>query len=328
MARAGEFDLIERYLAPLAAGAPGAFGLTDDAATIEVAPGRLLVATADALVAGVHFMADDAPGDIAAKMLRVNLSDLAAMGAEPRAYLMTLALPESVDDDWLAAFASELSTEQNRFGISLIGGDTVSTPGPLTLSVTALGEAETVLRRAGARAGDTVFASGTIGDAALGLALLKEPSAAWTRALADGDADHLIARYRRPTPRLRLGQRLAGVASAAIDVSDGLVADLGHICEASGVGAALRAADAPLSPAARRALQAEPSLRDTVLAGGDDYELLFTAPPDKTGAVATLAADTALALTPVGDIVAGEGVTVLNEAGAPIHLERTGYRHF
>jgi len=328
VARAGEFDLIARYFAPLAAGAPGAFGLRDDAAAIEVAPGRRLVATADALVAGVHFMVGDAPGDIAAKMLRVNLSDLAAMGAEPRAYLMTLALPESVDDDWLAAFASELSAEQNRFGITLIGGDTVATSGPLTLSVTALGEAETVLRRDGARAGDTVFASGTIGDAALGLALLNDPSAAWTRALAAGDADHLIARYRRPEPRLRLGQRLIGLAGAAIDVSDGLVADLGHICEVSRLGARLRAADAPLSPAARRALQADPSLRNTVLAGGDDYELLFTAPPDKTEAVATLAADIALALTPIGDIVAGEGVTVLDETGAPIHLNQTGYRHF
>ncbi len=145
MARAGEFELIERYLAPLAAGAPGAFGLTDDAAAIEVTPGCRLVTTADALVAGVHFMAGEAPGDIAAKMLRVNLSDLAAMGARPRAYLMTMALPGTVDDDWLAAFAGELSTEQDRFGISLIGGDTVSTPGPLTLSVTALGEAKTVL---------------------------------------------------------------------------------------------------------------------------------------------------------------------------------------
>ena len=328
MARAGEFELIARYFTPLAAGAPGAFGLSDDAAAIEVTPGSRLVVTADALVAGVHFMANDAPGDIAAKMLRVNLSDLAAMGAEPRAYLMTLALPESVDDDWLAAFTSELSTEQNRFGISLIGGDTVSTPGPLSLSVTALGEAETVLRRGGARAGDTVFASGTIGDAALGLALLKEPSAAWARALAAGDADHLIARYRRPTPRLRLGQCLAGVASAAIDVSDGLVADLGHICEVSRLGARLRAADVPLSPAARRALDAEPSLRDTVLTGGDDYELLFTAPPDKAAAVATLATDIALALTPIGDTVAGEGVTVLDEAGAPLRLERTGFRHF
>ena len=328
MARAGEFDLIERYLAPLAAGAPGAFGLTDDAAAIEVAPGRLLVATADALVAGVHFMANDSPGDIAAKMLRVNLSDLAAMGAEPRAYLMTMALPESVDDDWLAAFTGELSTEQDRFGISLIGGDTVSTTGPLTLSVTALGEAQTVLRRDGARDGDTVFVSGTVGDAALGLALLNDPSADWTRALAAGEADHLIARYRRPTPRLRLGQSLAGLASAAIDVSDGLVADLGHICDVSRLGARLRAADAPLSPAAHHALQADPALRDTVLTGGDDYELLFTAPPDKAAAVATLAIDIDLALTPIGDIVAGEGVTVLDEAGAPLRLERTGYRHF
>ncbi len=328
MARAGEFERIARYFAPLAAGAPGAFGLTDDAAAIEVAPGRRLVVTADALVADVHFMAGDAPGDIAAKMLRVNLSDLAAMGAEPRAYLMTMALPESVDDDWLAAFASELSAEQNRFGITLIGGDTVSTPGPLTLSVTALGEAETVLRRNGARAGDTVFVSGTIGDAALGLALLKEPSADWTRALAADDADHLIARYRRPTPRLQLGQSLAGLASAAIDVSDGLVADLGHICEVSGVGATLRAADVPLSPTARRAMDADPASRDIVLTGGDDYELLFTAPPDKAEAVATLATDIALVLTPIGDIVAGEGVTVLDETGAPIHLARTGYRHF
>ena len=226
-----EFALIAEYLAPLAALRPGAFGLADDAALVPAPPGRDLVASADALVAGVHFRERDPPDTVAARALRCSLSDLAAMGAEPYGYLLTLALPHGVDAEWMAAFASRLARDQAEFSIALLGGDTVATPGPLTVSLTVLGfaEPERLLRRSGARAGDAVCVSGVIGDAALALAI---PDA----------AEALRARYRAPEPRLALGRALAGNASAAIDVSDGLVADLGHVCVASGVGARLDAA--------------------------------------------------------------------------------------
>ena len=313
-----EFDLIARHFAPLASGAPGAFGLTDDAALVEVGPGRRLVVTKDMVVAGVHFLADDPADLIARKLLRVNLSDLAAMGAAPRAYLLAIALPRDADDGWIASFAAGLGVDQAEFGVHLIGGDTVTTDGPLTASITALGEVEGdhALRRAGARPDDTIYVSGTLGDAALGLLARRG-------ALSDLDADArawLIDRYRLPRPRVDLGQRLQGVASAVIDISDGLVADLGHICTQSGVGAELEAARVPLSPAARSALDANPELMASVLTGGDDYELLFTA-----SSVDGLTADPPI--TAIGRIIDGTGVRVLDSEGAPMTFPSAGYRH-
>jgi thiamine-monophosphate kinase len=232
----GEFEFIARHLRPLAT-ARGALALTDDAALLEPAPGRQLVLAKDAMVAGVHFFAADPPGQIAQKLLRVNLSDLAAMGAAPLGYLLALARPKEITDAWLAEFCAGLAADNAAFEVPLLGGDTVSTPGPLTLSLTAIGELPrgTALLRAGARAGDDVWVSGTLGDAALGLKVLQGalPAAEPARAF-------LIERYRLPQPRLALGEALRGIASAAIDISDGLVADLGHILEVSGVGAELR----------------------------------------------------------------------------------------
>ena len=313
-----EFDLIARHFAPLASGAPGAFGLTDDAALVEVGAGRRLVVTKDMVVAGVHFLADDPADLVARKLLRVNLSDLAAMGAAPRAYLLAIALPRDVDDSWVAGFAAGLGVDQEAFGVHLIGGDTVATDGPLTASITALGEvgADHALRRAGARPGDTVYVSGTLGDAALGLLVRRG-------ALPELDADaqaSLVDRYRLPRPRLDLGQQLQGVASAAIDISDGLVADLGHVCARSGVGAEVEAGRAPLSPAARSALEASPELMASVLTGGDDYELLFTASSvDGLTAVPPI--------TAIGRITDGSGVRVLDNEGAPMTFPSAGYRH-
>ncbi len=328
--KSGEFELIARYFAPLAAGAAGAFALSDDAALVDLEPGQRLVVTTDVLVAGVHFRSEEAPGDIAAKALRVNLSDLAAMGARPRAYLLGLALPESIDDSWIERFAGELAGEQARFGLALVGGDTVATGGPLTVAVTALGEVAEgrVLRRRGASVGDRVYVSGTIGDAALGLELVKGRLAGAALMLDDTETAALIARYLRPEPRLALGGRLAGLASAAIDVSDGLVADLEHICEVSGFGAVVRAAALPLSEAAGHVLDAEPALRATVLSGGDDYELLFTAPEARAAEAGRLSADTGVAVTEIGEIVEGQGVRVVDESGRDITPARTGYRHF
>lgn len=329
----GEFELIERFFAPLAAGAPGAFGLTDDAATVDVPPGETLVVTADALVAGVHFLVDDSPADIAAKALRVNLSDLASMGARPNAYTLTMAMTHDIDGGWLEAFAASLAADQRRFGIHLIGGDTVATPGPLTLSICAFGtvKAGAELRRSGARAGDAVFVTGTIGDAALGLAVLQ-------KRLEVLDASHcekLVMRYRRPIPRTECGPRLVGLATAAIDVSDGLAADLGHICETSGVTASLETARVPLSEAARAALAAGAAGWPDIVCGGDDYEVLFCAPDDAGPALAAIAADLGLPITRIGRIEPPHGdeapdrlVRIVDAAGQPIALAKAGYRHF
>ena len=324
----GEFELIERFFAPLAAAEPGAFGLADDAAVIGVDPGHSLVVTTDTLIAGVHFRPEDDPADIAAKTLRVNLSDLAAMGARPVAYTLSAAFPagHGVDEAWLRSFADALGEDQARFGVTLVGGDTVATPGPLTLTVTAMGQARegAVLRRSTAKPGDTVYVSGTIGDGALGLLAVAG-------GLADLDADMREAlgrRYHRPTPRVELGCRLAGLVHGALDVSDGLIADMGHICMESRVGAIIEAARVPLSPAGRAAIAADPALLAVALTGGDDYELLFTAPPATAGDLARLSVDLNVPVSAIGRIDAGAGVRIVDENGGDVTLGAHGYRHF
>ncbi len=238
----GEFELIARYLAPLAEGEPGALGLRDDAAVISPPAGRDLVLAADALVEGVHFLPTDPPGLVARKLLRVNLSDLAAMGARPCGYLMTAAWPKGRAEAWIADFAAGLARDQEIFGIGLLGGDTTGTPGPLSLSLTAVGTTPSGrrLERGGARAGDSLYVSGTLGDGALGLRVLQGA----LDGLDTAERDWLIDRYRLPRPRLALGESLLaqGLASAAIDVSDGLVADVGHLAAASGLAARIEAA--------------------------------------------------------------------------------------
>ncbi len=324
----GEFELIARYFAPLAEAAPGAQGLRNDAALFDPGAGESLVMTVDAMVAGVHFLPEDPPETIGRKLLRVNLSDLAAMGARPRGYLLTTAFPRDIDEAWIAAFAAGLAEDQTLFGVALYGGDTVSTPGPLTLSLTAFGEVpkDRALSRATARAGDLVYVSGTIGDGLLGLEALGG-------ALADLPEDqraYLAARYRLPEPRLDLGRHLAGtgLASAALDVSDGLAADLGHIAEESGLAAKIEAGAVPLSPAARVVLESAPERLPELLAGGDDYELLFTVAPGRGGEVAALAAALDLPLTAIGRMAAGRGLRVHDPAGQEVTLKGTGWRHF
>ncbi len=321
----GEFELIARHFAPLAAGHALAFDLTDDAALLRPEPDRDLVLTADAVVAGVHFLPDDAPDLIAAKLLRVNLSDLAAMAARPRGYLLTAAWPSGTDENWIARFAAGLAADQSEFGIAMLGGDTVATTGPLTLSLTALGDVPRgrALRRNGATPGDLVFVSGSIGDGALGLRVLRGEIA----GLGDDDAGFLAGRYHLPRPRLALGQALSGLAGAGLDVSDGLVADLGHICAVSGVGAVIRAADVPVSTAARAALDADPGRLATVLTGGDDYELLFTVPAARKPRIADLAERLDLPLTEIGEITGGRGVRVIGPDGAPMRFTAAGYTH-
>ena len=324
----GEFGRIARYFKPLAAGFAGARGLADDAAVFGVPDGRELVVTVDAMVAGVHFLPGDAAEDVAAKLLRVNLSDLAAMGAEPYAYTLVTALPKDLPEEWLAGFARGLGEDQRRYGIALAGGDSVSTAGPVTLSVTAMGlvPAGQALPRGGGRPGDAVFVTGSIGDAALGLQV-----AFGTLDVADAEARaHLLGRLRRPEPRTGVGPRLRGVAAACLDVSDGLVADLAHLAEESGCAAVLEAGRVPLSAAARAVIGGDPGRLATALTGGDDYELLFSAPVEHRDAVAAVAAEAGVAITEIGRLEAGEAgrVTVLDGAGAPLDLPARGWTHF
>lgn len=323
----GEFGRIDRFLKPLAAGFPGALGLSDDAALLSVAADEQLVVTSDAMVAGVHFLSDDPPADIAAKLLRVNLSDLAAMGAGPLAYALTTVLPRDIGDDWLAAFAHGLAEDQARYGIALAGGDSVATAGPVVVSVTAFGRVPKgeAVRRGGARADDVVFVSGTVGDAALGLEI-----ALGRLAAPASTATPLLARLRRPEPRVTLGPALRGLAGAMIDVSDGLVADLGHVARTSGLSAEIEAARVPLSTAAREAVAGSSERLAVALTGGDDYELLFTAPRDRAEAVRAAAAACGVAVTAIGRMTGGEAgvVRVLGADGRPLTLARTGWTHF
>ena len=323
-AKLGEFERIARFLAPLAA--PEGLKLLDDVAIIPGPPGEQYVLKTDAIVEGVHFLPDDPADQVAQKLLRVNLSDLAGKGATPVGYLLTTALPRERDEAWLERFAEGLARDQKEFGIGLLGGDSVAINGPVTLSVAALGKVrvgETVLR-SGARTGHSVFVSGTLGDGALGLKVLRGE----LPKLAAAHRDFLGNRYRLPRPRLQLGRRLVGIARAMMDISDGLVADLGHICATSGVGAVVDADRLPLSPAAHAAIAADASLRIAPLAGGDDYELLFTAPADASEAIAAIARETDVAVTAIGRIEPGSSVRVVDAKGASIAVANGGYRHF
>jgi thiamine-monophosphate kinase len=316
----GEFHRIAAYLRPLTRGMPGALDLRDDAALMSVPAGRELVLTADTLVEGVHFIGDEPPDRLARKALRVNLSDLAAMGAKPTGYLLSMSLPARIGDDWVAGFCEGLAADQAAFGWALLGGDSTATPGPVSIAVTALGtvEAGAALQRAGGRAGDALYVSGTVGDGFLGLL------AAQNRLAPGPEADSLAARYHLPEPRVALGLALIGRAHAALDISDGLVADLAHLCRASGVGARVDARSVPLSAAAASVLAGDPDLFPDLLTGGDDYELLIAGPAE---AIEAAAAEADTRVTHIGMLEAGEGVRVLDADGNAIAFARPGYRH-
>ena len=274
----------------------------------------------------MHYLTDDPPDLVARKLLRVNLSDLAAMGARPLHYLLTTALPAELGAGWVASFASGLAEDQRRFGIDLLGGDSVATPGPAALSLTAIGEvaAGMEIRRNGARAGDLVWVSGTIGDAFLGLDVLR---GAYPELAPEYRAG-LIGRFQIPDPRVELGPRLSGIAHAMIDISDGLIADLGHICETSHVAAVVELESLPLSPAAGVIVDGVPGLRTRLASGGDDYELLFTAPVGSTKAIDDLSSLLDLPITRIGRIELGDGVRVVDAEGRTLQIAEPGYRHF
>jgi thiamine-monophosphate kinase len=324
----GEDSLIARYFRPLATDA-GAFGLGDDAAIVK-ALGDDIVVTTDAIVEGVHFLPDDPPDTVARKALRVNLSDLAAKGATPAGFVLTLAL-RRVDDDWLAPFARGLGEDAGLFGCPLLGGDTVSTSGPLMISVTAFGRvpAGRMVHRSGAKPGDRLVATGTIGDAALGLDILKGGAAA--AGLADDAAAKamLVARYRIPQPRNALAEAVRDHASAAMDISDGLAGDLAKLCAASGVSAVIDAQSILLSAPAATLLARGTVGLETIVSGGDDYEILCAIPENRFEAFAKAAASAGVAVTSIGTVIAGASApTFLDAQGREIALPRLSYSHF
>jgi thiamine-monophosphate kinase len=311
-----EFDLIAEFFAPLAT-SPGAFGLKDDVALVAARAGHDLVVTTDTIVAGVDFFANDPPASIARKALRVNLSDLAAKGAEPFGYLLSLMLPKEIGRPFLKDFAAGLESDQTEFAVSLLGGDMSSTPGPPAISITAFGHIPVgrIVRRNGAREGDLVFVTGTIGDSGGGLALLENQAV----STSVETRTRLIARYRVPEPRVTFAPALRA-ASAAIDVSDGLLADLGHIADASGVRMELQAERIPLSPFLRDLWGDGVDAIARAATAGDDYEIAFTA--------RSPTADARTAVTRIGKVTKGSGIVLLDAEGGEITVPRKGFVHF
>ncbi len=325
MTVSGEFERIARFFAPLAKGFDGADGLTDDAAALPVPNGQDLIVSTDTIVETIHYLGPEKPASIASKLLRVTLSDLASKGAVPRWYTMNLALPAKIDDAWLEGFCDGLAQDQDRYGVVLAGGDTVKTDGPVVLTLTGYGLAPAggILRRGGAKPGDMICVTGTIGDGALGLECARGafPELDWNAR------DHLIRRYEWPDPPVALGPALIGIANAAMDISDGLVADLAHMADASGLRALIRATTVPVSDAAAEILSDSPDRLTTVLSGGDDYQILAAIPPQAEAAVLAAARTHGIAVTKIGEFEAGQGVSVLDADGAELALAQTGYSH-
>jgi thiamine-monophosphate kinase len=326
----GEDRLIALYFKPIAKH-PGALGLVDDAAAIAPPKGCDLVLKTDGIIGGVHFFADDPPETVAKKALRVNLSDLAAKGAKPLGFLLTLAIPKGLDPGWLKGFSRGLGADARQYGCPLFGGDTDRTPGPITISIAAFGSVPRgkMVKRSGARAGDRVLVTGTIGDAALGLLVRGDPGNAARWGLDRRQQQHLIQRYLVPEPRNAIAEAVRAHASGAMDISDGLAGDLAKLCKASAVTATIDVARVPLSPAARAALAVNPDLIQTVLGGGDDYEVLVTVPPRKVAAFRKAAASAGVAATEIGRIASGGAAPRFLEGnGRPLVLEHLSFSHF
>lgn len=314
-----EFDLIRRYFTRATPGA--LLGVGDDAALLQVSAGNVLAVSSDMLVCGTHFLPDADPFLLGHKTLAVNLSDMAAMGATPHWATLAIALPEA-DEAWLAQFSTGFFALAQQHGVELVGGDT--TRGPLNLCVTIFGEvpAQQALRRSGAQVGDEIWVSGRLGDAAMALAHLQGRI-----ALSAAELSAYLPALHQPQPRVALGLALRGIASSAIDISDGLLADLGHILDASQVGAQLDFAALPVSPALNNCAS-RPLARQCILSGGDDYELCFTASAARHAELSDIAARLNLPLTRIGEIVAGRGCIVHDASGNPLNIEACGYDHF
>lgn len=324
--------LITRYLAPIAG--KGSLALLDDAAVLTPPPGHDLVLTKDALVAGVHFFAEDPPASIARKALRVNLSDLAAKGATPAGFLLALALPTSTDESWVAAFAEGLGSDALAYACPLLGGDTVKASGGLTISITAIGYCEMgrMVKRTSGLPGHTLMVTGSIGDAALGLQMRLQPDAAWVRGISAGARAHLADRYLHPQPRNALAGFIRDHAAAAMDVSDGLLGDavkLAHSAHAHGVIASPRIdlARVPLSSAAQEALALEPRLISTIVTGGDDYEVLMAVADEHVSPLATACAKAGCKVRAIGELIAGTKPSFIGLDGAATSFGSLKFEH-
>jgi thiamine-monophosphate kinase len=318
----GEFDIIRKYFAVAAARSDVLLGIGDDAAVLEVGGSRKLVVAMDTIVEGVHFPAGTAAADVGHRALAVNLSDLAAMGAEPAWMTLSLALPQA-DEAWVAGFAAGLLDLARAHAVALVGGDTVRGPLAVTIQIAGWVEADGWLTRGGACAGDVLFVTGTPGDAAAGLDLLQHKVTA--TSVQRVHAEQLTARMLRPEPRVRLGRALRTLASAAIDISDGLLTDLDKLCSASACGARLHVDALPLSPALQALFPADACVQ-YALAGGDDYEIMFSLPPTRLAHLATLNGGTVLC-TRIGEIT-GTRTVECWRAGQPFGVTRRGYEHF
>jgi thiamine-monophosphate kinase len=323
--RFSEDSLIARFFKPLVTH-PGALGLTDDAAFITPPSGCDLVLQTDAIIGGVHFFSDDDASAVAQKALRVNLSDLAAKGARPLGFLLSLALPNEVSGDWLEDFAEGLGKDIKTFECPLFGGDTDRTPGPIMVSIAMFGALPegTMVRRAGAKPGDLVFVSGTIGDGALGLALRK--GAEWK--LSPAQRNHLNSRYLLPQPRNALAEAVRTHASASMDISDGLVGDLTKLCRVSQVGAEIFVEQVPLSDAARAVVAVDAPMLETALTGGDDYEIICTVPEAKSESFRAAAKAASIPVTEIGRIKSGEGVKFAGRDGKSLIFKHGSFSHF
>ena len=324
--QASEFSLIEKYFLPLSNGAVGAFNLKDDAAILDLPANQSLIVTTDALVENVHFLSSDSPEDIAAKLLSVNLSDLAAMGAKPLSYNLIFGASKNITERWIKSFSDSLAAEQKKYSITLIGGDTVRSKGPLFLGITAMGflQKGTELRRSGAKSTDDIWVSGLIGDAAAGLKVatgeLKVANKAYEK--------YLLSKYRRPIPRIGLGLKLRGIANATIDVSDGLISDLAHICRFSKLGAKVLLESIPISEALVEVIKLDRNYYDLVLNGGDDFELLFTADNSSHDEILSISDSLEVPITKIGELNRTDSINVLDSDGIGYFLEKSGYSHF
>lgn len=315
-----ERSRIAAFFAPLTRAEAGSFSLTDDAAVLQPPTGYSLVVTTDSVIEGIHIVRSASPQQFAQKMVRRNLSDLAAMGAKPWRYFLNLHTPAGLPDAWFAAFAAALAAEQQHFGMVLAGGDSTSGGEVIHATLTCLGLLQgTPLLRSEARAGDEIYVSGTLGDAAYALQHLSQ--------VKNANTDYFAARYFAPTPRLELGQRLHGLATSCIDISDGLISDVSQICVASQCGAVIEQTLLPLSVPLQHAALDAAAKHELALTGGDDYELCFTAPEAAHERVAQLAQELHIPLTCIGKICAGGEVRVVDEAGQRVVLPRTGYEH-
>ena len=320
-----EDRLIARFFKPLATH-PGALNLSDDAAFLTPPPGCDLVLKTDAIVGGVHFFPDDAAHTIASKALRVNLSDLAAKGARPLGFLLSLAIPKDIGEDWLAGFAEGLRGDAVLFGCPLFGGDTDRTPGPITVSIAMFGSVPegTMVRRAGAMPGDRVFASGTIGDAALGVMLRNGKDL----KLSEAQRKHLLSRYLLPQPRNALAEAVRTHATAAMDISDGLAGDFAKLCRASGVGADIDVSRIPMSDAAKAVIAADSGMLEIALTGGDDYEIVCTVPAAKADSFRVAAKTAQVTVSEIGEVKAGEGARFLGADSHALSFRRPSFSHF